>query len=383
VLTRLEIDSFKAYDHVAVELAPFTVVIGPNGAGKTSVLQAVEFLGALVRGTLKEHLDHRRWEYPDLPHLRSSHKQFGFVATVDLKKQTYQWELRLGARLRSGVARERLVRVADETELMSRDGRKMRRFDESKGGWEEVTQTLTSSWLSTVTEDDRGRFPDLLAIAEWARGIGDYVALNPATLREPSRKTDTLGPTGEGLAGLLGGLKASRNGAFDRVLRRTRDRYPQLRNITVRQGSYGWNRLEVTERWGGEEVTLNARQVSDGLLRLLAISALHELHAPPSVVMLDELENGVHPHLLGGLMSMLDGLVRSGRTQVIATTHSPVALNYVKSANQVLIARRLGKGPARLTALSGTKGYRELGEHFDPGELWYNLGEQRLLRTRR
>lgn len=381
VLTELEIGSFKAYAGQTISFEPLVVIVGRNGAGKTSVLQAVEFLGALVKGTLAQHLEARRWEYKDLPHLRSDHKQFGFTATVELEGDTYDWELRLGARRRAGIALERVVRRSDKKELMVRGGRAMERLDEASGKHERVTQTLTSSWLATVTAADRDRFPGLLRVADWARGIGGYLALNPAMLREPSRKADDLGPGGERLAGLLRRIRDRKDGSFERLLRRVRKRYPQLREVLVRQGSYGWNRLEVTEKWGKEVVTLNARQVSDGLLRLLAVAALQEEPSRPTLVMIDEVENGVHPHLLGGLMALLEDLADAG-TQVVATSHSPIALNHVGSAEQVILARRTARGPATLTSVATTHGYRELGDHFDVGELWFNLGEQRLLRPR-
>jgi len=287
-LVSLEIDSFKAYEHETVAFRPLTVVIGRNGAGKTSLLQSVEFLGALVRGTLREHQERRGWDYADLPHLRNDHKQFGFVARVRLGRALLDWELRLGARRRSGVARERVL--SDGELLLDRKGRIMRRLDRSTGEWESVTQTLTSSWLSTVTPEDAGRYPELLELADWARGITDYLALDPSRLREPSRKAEQLGPHGEGLAGVLRTLKDKRDGSFERVYKAVRRRYPALREINVRQGSYGWNRVEIGERWGKEVVTLNARQVSDGLLRLLAVATLAQVPTPPSVVMIDEIE---------------------------------------------------------------------------------------------
>jgi len=81
-------------------------------------------------------------------------------------------------------------------------------------------------------------------------------------------------------------------------------------------------------------------------------------------------------------MGLLQDLTRAG-VQVLATSHSPIALNYVDSARQVLLARRVARGPARLSVIADTRGFRELGDHFDIGELWYNLGEQRLIRPKR
>ena len=138
----------------------------------------------------------------------------------------------------------------------------------------------------------------------------------------------------------------------------------------------------MTERWGSKAITFNARQVSDGLLRLLAISALHELPEPPSMILIDELENGLHPHLLGGLIQMLQSLDdgSKGRTQVVFTTHSPVGLNFVNRMEQVLLVSRRQDGVARITRLSDVPRAQKLrAQQMDLGEIWYNLGDAKLV----
>lgn len=379
MLTRIEIDSFKAFEHAEVTLRPFTLVAGPNGTGKTSVLQAIEFLGAMTRDSLKDALDYRHWDYADLPRLHAPTKEFGFTAHITLDDAEIEWELRFGKRRSPGVASE-LVR-RDGSDLLRRRGRRMQRLDESRDEWETVTQTLTSSWLSTVTREDRGRYPALLGLANWARNVRRYVALAPESLREPSRRTeDGMGASGEHLAGFLRFLRDRRPDRFGAVVERVKTYYPELADIHVKGGAYGWNRIEILEDWQSGPVPFNARQVSDGLLRVLAVAAIFELDDPPSVLMLDEVENGLHPHLLGGLVDLLRQLAHERGVQVIVTSHSPIALNYVEDASAVLIAHRVSDGSVELTPLSETSGYRKLGAELDLGELWYNLGESRLLR---
>ncbi len=36
MLTRLEVDGFKSFENLDIDLAPFTVIVGNNAAGKTS-----------------------------------------------------------------------------------------------------------------------------------------------------------------------------------------------------------------------------------------------------------------------------------------------------------------------------------------------------------
>ena len=164
------------------------------------------------------------------------------------------------------------------------------------------------------------------------------------------------------------------------MLDRVRERYPNLQQIILKTAGFGWFKVSVEERWGKESVRLSAPQVSDGLLRLVAISALHELPQPPSLVMIDEIENGLHPYLLGRVIEMLEELARDTDIQVVVTTHSPIAVNFVSDPSHVLVVARNAQGKSYLRALDETKGFARLGRHLDPGELWYNLGEESLLK---
>lgn len=399
LLRRLEIQAFKAFDHEVVDVEPFSVLVGRNGSGKTSVLQAVEFFHGLVAGTLGDHLAGHGWEYKDLPRLKSPNFEFGFGAVLDLADEVYWWRVRLGKRRRSNIASEQVLRVAPDrrdaiargiaapdasldTLLMSRTGRRMRRFDATAGEWESVTQTLTSSWLSAVDlKEDRKRFPGLVALADWARRIEPYVVLDPNRLREPSRLSSTgIGPAGERLAGFLRHLRSRKPEAFQRVESRVRSAYPRLDDVEIQTHNGTAFTLAVRESWAKEgNPLLNARQASDGLLRLFAFAAMPELTPRPSLLMVDELENGVHPELLGAVVALLEELAADEQIQVLATSHSPVVLNYVSSPSSVLLTVRDAEGRADTVPLDETKGFEQLSSAFDTGEMWLSVGEQGLI----
>ncbi|MEW5738496.1 MAG: ATP-binding protein [Myxococcota bacterium] len=389
MLERLSLSGFKAYDDgSAIALRPFTVLIGANGAGKTTLMEAVDVLGRLVTGTIKDLLEAKSWEYGDLPHLRAATKAFSLEATLNFDDERLTWRLGLGARRRPGIAHESVVRARGdsfwraEDVLLNRRGRKMSRR-RADGTQEAIEQTLTSSWLATITKEDRRRFPELDRVATWARGIRGYFFLDPLKLRAPSRGDGTeLGVNGEFLAPFLARLHDRDRPAFDRVVQRVAKHYPRLVQLHPVRRGYGWTHLEMTERWNGETARFNARQVSDGLLRLVAVAAMHELPTVPSVLLLDEVENGLHPHLLGGFVRMLQELVkaRQGRTQVILATHSPITVNFCESADDVVLVSRVSGGHPLCRPLSSLKGYARLRSHFDLGELWYNLGEEALRR---
>jgi predicted ATPase len=271
------------------------MLVGPNGAGKSTILQAIDLLGGVVRSTLPAHIEENQWEYGDLPHLRSEKKQLVVTAVVDIDDERLEWKLTLGTRRYPGIHGEEvwLTRPTDDRLiLLERQGRRMWRLDERTGKREAIQQTLTSSWLAAIEPsdaEDLERFPHLARLGLWARNIHGHLFLDPVALRSPGRGDhEALGPHGENLAPLLLGMKKRAPNAFARILKRVRAHYPQLHALELKREAYGWTHLEVEERWNGERARFNARQVSDGLLRLIAIATMREteqgagllLHAP-------------------------------------------------------------------------------------------------------
>ncbi len=398
MIRALSIQSFKAFGEAKgrgrargtgkpIELGPLTVLAGPNGAGKSTVLQALDVLGSLVRGSINEMLKAHEWDYGDLPHLRSAGKTIELGVEVALGAAVLAWTLTLGTRKHAGIEAETVrVRSRDSLAwkpLLERRGRQITLFSEADG--REIASPLVThpqSWLSTLeAKDDAADFPGLLALKAWAEGIHAFRSLDPSTLRAPSRgDTARVGPHGEGLATLLFQMKKSRPKNYARFTKRLKRYYPRLVAVEPRSAPYGWKYLDVTERWNGEKATFNVRQVSDGLLRMMVLASLPEWDTPPSVVLLDEVENGLHPRLIGGIAELLAEIAT--KTQVVLTTHSPITLNYVPADAARLVTRGSG-GAVVVTPLTESKNFARLREHFEPGELWYNVGEETLLTPRR
>ena len=53
MLTRIEIDGFKTFDNLKVDLDPFTVLVGPNASGKSNFFDAIRLISRLATGDLR------------------------------------------------------------------------------------------------------------------------------------------------------------------------------------------------------------------------------------------------------------------------------------------------------------------------------------------
>lgn len=123
---------------------------------------------------------------------------------------------------------------------------------------------------------------------------------------------------------------------------------------------------------GARGETIDARLVSDGTLRALAILTALEISAAGSRLVLEELDNGVHPSRVPVLAEALFECAERNRLHVLATTHNPATMNALREEqlNSVILVVSGGKdGTARLIRLRELPGYVDFIERGRLGDL--------------
>ena len=109
-----------------------------------------------------------------------------------------------------------------------------------------------------------------------------------------------------------------------------------------------------------------AAQLSDGILRFLwLLSILYHPDCPP-VVLLDEPESHFHPRLIEILIAVLRQC--SSWTQIIATTHSPTIVRFIKP-EELLVMDNNENGHATIQRASNLNLAHWL-EDFTLDKLW-------------
>ena len=84
--------------------------------------------------------------------------------------------------------------------------------------------------------------------------------------------------------------------------------------------------LYCYEDWNPEQ-PVDARGMSDGTLRFIAIVVALLTVAPHSLLLIEEVDNGLHPSRAKELVDMLKELSRQRQVDVLCTTHNPVLLD--------------------------------------------------------
>lgn len=198
--------------------------------------------------------------------------------------------------------------------------------------------------------------------------------------RKEEAQTLPLGQKGDRTAALLDHLLRSDRSRFLRIVERLKLLVPGFEDLNILTPEPSKREISITIDGGFE---MNATDASAGVKLLLFFVTLANHPFPPDVVLFEEPENGIHPHRLREVVSLLRD-VSTGKfgpkcSQVILTTHSPYLLDFIDPReDQVLVFQRGVNGERTVDAIDGA-GISSFLKDFKLGEIWFNEQEDGLL----
>jgi predicted ATPase len=213
-----------------------------------------------------------------------------------------------------------------------------------------------------------------------------FISLHPHEIGQPRRRPESFGDeplqkTGANLADILKSFLDRDAEGFNAMIEALKYIVPYAANVRpdITQDMVERRSLiQLTERFGKERnVTLPGWVLSGGTLRLLSLLAALRHPDGPSVLFIEELENGLDPRAIGFVVEEIRAAVESGEKQVILTTHSPYLLDKLALEHVVAVERPDG-GPPIFRRPAEEKDLREWSAKFAPGSL-YSMG---LLRAK-
>jgi len=362
VITRLEIENFKAIHTLSFALGPMTVLVGPNDAGKTTILQALDLVGKMARTDIDRAFDgHGKDYFADGDLARPIRIVVEGTTGSPHESGTYRHSLSVGyANARLQVLQEELAWNGELVYAQSPGADKAFQY------WTGEFTLLRSMYTSSG-----GLYAAVLADLS-----AQYVAFNPQALAQPCAPNAAFGPDGSGLAALLQTMLNAPDRrpveALDAGLRRLSKHVNNVAVDTLRTPG----KVEALLALAPSRHGIAARETSMGLL--LATGYLALMHGTSSQrFLVEEPENGVHPRALQLIVDVLRELARSGR-QVVMTTHSPVLLNYIEPEDIRIVTRTAEQGVI-VTAALDSASFKENTQRLDPGELWYAVGDEGIV----
>lgn len=314
-----------------------TVFVGANGVGKTNLYRALQLLQASAADTLARELaaeggmESAFW---------AGKRRAGEMARITLaagfgapaeEGVLYSYEVAIGVPPPGGPGAFPLEPDMKEEALLFHHGGRTHRLLERKGRSVmardadgkrvEISRDLLASETALSAFDEPQRFPDVHAIKQIMRDWRFYHDLRTdqeSALRRPclAVATPTMASDGSNLAAVLATLIHIRRDTID-LDRAIGDAFPGARLEVPMPGqaaSFGMVFPDHPKR------VFEARELSDGTLRYLAlVGALLSLRLP-SFIALNEPESSLHPDLLEPLARLIAKAAE--RTQVWLVTHS-------------------------------------------------------------
>jgi predicted ATPase len=310
--TRLQLENWRNFSHVEVDLPQRVFVVGPNASGKSNLLDAFRFLHdvASIGGGLAEAVRKRQ----GVSKLRAlAARRFPDIAiTVDLSAadgSTWRYHLAFG--------HDKQQRPVVRREAVERNSQPLfTRPDESSGDLSDP-ERLTQTYLQQVNANQ-----DFRPVAD-AFACIRYLHIVPQLIREPDR---SVGRTSDPYGGdFLEQVAATREQTRRAHLKAISDALkvavPQLSELELKRDHRGVPHLQGRyEHWRPQGAWQTEDQFSDGTLRLLGLLwATLEGGGP---LLLEEPELSLHPGVVRFLPQMFARVQRRSGRQMIVSTHS-------------------------------------------------------------
>lgn len=388
MITRIESLRFRSLRHVAQDVGAFQVLVGPNGSGKSTFLDVVGFIGDLLRvGPLRSILGDERAGVPtrtsDPSNLCWMRQGESFELAVELrlperaatptngKYQRARYEIRVkvgGGEV--GLAAETLWLAPAESEappsqpplFPSRRSTPhsilASRYTRTPNGWKKVVSKIgesgndyfhaeTSGWnnpfrlgpaksaLANLPEDE-SKFPMALWVKRVLMEGVERVALNAAAMRSPSQPGAPMRflPDGSNLPWVVEELRAKAPERFGHWIAHVRTALPDLKSVKTIERPEDRHRYLVVEFENG--LSAPSWVVSDGTLRLLALTLLAYLPDTHGIYLVEEPENGIHPRAVETVYQSLSSVYEA---QVLCASHSPVVLSLAQPRELLCFAK--------------------------------------------
>jgi predicted ATPase len=358
VFRRIEAVGYRCLREVNQRLNPFEILVGANGSGKSSFLDVLHFLNDFLRSGLDVAIQRRTPTFQDLVWGRQG-TTFRLAVELPIPEEQSGWVTGDG-RPAAGIVYTFSARLDEQAGRVEIADESAKFLDEGGEGHLDgtVVRSLTgahrSGNLSPGFVHDRLRNRSFLqkipGIDEsvpplaWLRDLLEEnirtIDLDSKTLAAPSppERGGDIVNTGASLAWQIHQLHKKRPAKLEAWIAHVRTALPDV--CTIESVLQQWDNRRLVRIQYENGVQVPSWMLSEGTLRLLALTILAYLPDFHGVYLIEEPENGVHPAALETIYQSLSSVYHA---QVLMATHSPVLLSMARP-EQILCFSKTREG---------------------------------------
>ena len=332
-ISKLTIKGYKSIRSLEnFELRNLNILIGPNGAGKSNFLEFFRLLEEISKG--EDNLDHY------VKHMGGADKLLFMGTKVTPFTKIAIWTTDACIHFELKATRD------DKLEYL------------------QMTTTETTGL------DEAGKNAKLNLLREGIyqnhkfyhfHDTSDFARLKFST---SEGNYEYLFPDASNLAPFLLRIKEKKPHDYQRIIEIIRFAAPFFDDF-----SFDINKQRGEIKWWwtqkGSDYKFHPSQISDGTLRFICLTTVLLQPNPPSTILLDEPELGLHPYAL----ALLAGLIQKAsiQTQVIVSTQSAALIDHFKPEDIVIVERQNGESIFKRLNKADLKVWLE---DYSLGELW-------------
>lgn len=393
MLKKLILENWKSFRYAELPLDALTVLIGTNASGKSNVVEAFEFSQRIVRG---EDIELALTGNKLLPSIRGGadwaafkpETEFTLKFVIQSENEDIDYLYAIKIQTQPFVlAFEEFIQIMD-SDILS----KFSIID--KDSFISNRSALNSAPGRGIA---RGKGIDKIRIkyhlnedndlSDFFRQIINFVTttlerifvLNPipSTMRSYSPLSETLNSDCSNIAGVLAALPDEQKFEVESKLSAYIKDLPEgdIKKVWAEKvGRFGTDAmLYCQEEWKPGHITeIDARSMSDGTLRFLAILTALLTRPEGSQIVIEEIDNGLHPSRAELLVRILREIGSKRNIDILLTTHNPPLLDALgpEIVPFVVVAHRDSEtGESKLTLLEDIDNFSKLFASYSLGSM--------------
>lgn len=352
-LDRLTIRGFKSIRELEdFDLRSLNIFIGANGAGKSNLLAFFHLLRNIIDGNLNEYI-------------RTGGGISDFLFNGRQVTPQMKFELHFGARGYRFILKPGPL----EDVLLTREARF---YQHGQTGWWELGDSPDGT--SLLVKEAKGNAPDskysrpvYRTIAAWqVYHFHDTSASAGMRHYEIVQDNDVLRADATNIAPYLLGLQAEYPNEYADIVNAVRLVLPFFDDFLLDVEAFGPKRMvNLSWRQKGSDYPMQPYHLSDGSIRFICLATALLQPTPPSTIIIDEPELGLHPFAIAMLAELIQSAAR--RTQLIVATQSPALIDQF-SVEDIVVVNREG-GASTFERLQ-EEDFSAWLETYSIGELW-------------
>ncbi|GAB7528604.1 AAA family ATPase [Pseudomonas sp. 3A(2025)] len=346
-IRKLHIKGFKSVADLALEeVSPLLVFAGANGSGKSNIVDALAFLGAVVKlGAVQARTQFGGFsQIHCFKYRKEKRTTISFSIELALAENVYDYSLSLHAMDKAPLISETL-KINDRLVIDRRQGADTKVLLSESAGLQSLPdypKDMTA--LMLLGQSPLYAFLTNLKVFR----------IDPVAAKEPdSSTTDTseLDAHGKNVATILSVLE--KNPDFrDQILEWLELIVPGMEGVSTEKQRLDGSTV-ITFRESGTKARFPAKLVSDGMIYVLCIlTAVLSRARQSGITIIEEPERGIHPKAIGELVQLIRENA-SAKHPVLLTTHSESIVRNLETTELYFVSKQDGKTRVQAAASAG------------------------------